>query len=112
MRRLARRFLMILCMLALVGSSTISFAASVTAIDPCAHEHGEHGGAVPSHHDHHGAGCLACCLGACTATADLPPRPFITVAAFVATAVIWWEAGISLTGRSIAPDLGPPRTIA
>jgi hypothetical protein len=44
--------------------------------------------------------------------ADLPSPAFVTAAAFGATAVTWWETGISPPGRSIAPDPGPPRTIA
>jgi hypothetical protein len=111
MRRLARRFLVILCTLALVGGSTASLAASVTALHPCAHEHGDHGGTIPAHHDHHDAGCLACCLSACTVVADLPPHTFITIAGFAVEAVTYWETGVSLSGRSIVPDPAPPRTI-
>lgn len=103
---------MILCMLALVGGSAISLAASVASSSLCAHEHGHHGGTVPAHHDHQGAGCLACCLGACSAVAGLPPLTFINAAAVAVTAVTWWEAGVSLSGRAVAPDLAPPRTTA
>jgi hypothetical protein len=110
MRQLARRFLLILCTLALVSGSTISFAASVAAA-PCLHEHSHQTG-TPAHHDLHGAGCLSCCLGACTAIPDLPPRFTISAAAFTATPVNYWETDDSLSGRSIAPDLGPPRTTA
>ena len=110
MRQLARRFLLILCALTLVGGSTISFAASVTAA-PCAAEHSHQDG-TPSKHDHHGAGCLSYCLAACTAIPDLPPRLIVSVAAFTATPVSYWDTRMSLSGRSIAPDLGPPRTTA
>jgi hypothetical protein len=111
MRQLARRFFLILCTFALMSGSTISFAASVTDA-PCAHEHSDHTGTVPSHHDHHGAGCLACCLGACTAIPDLPPRLSLGAAAFSAQPVSYWETAVSLSERTIAPDLGPPRTTA
>jgi hypothetical protein len=96
---------------ALVGGSTISFAAAVTAA-PCAHEHSDHPNNLPAHHDHHGAGCLACCLGACTAIPDLPPRLSLSAAVFAAKSVSYWETAISLSDRAIPPDLGPPRTEA
>ena len=108
----ARRFFLILCALALIGGSTISFAATVTAAGPCAHEHSGQNGTAPAHPDHHGAECLACCLGACAAMPGLPPRTSLTEAAFSAKTVTWWETGTALSGRSIAPDPGPPRTIA
>jgi hypothetical protein len=110
MLQLARRFLLILCMLALLGGSTISFAASAAAAT-CADQHSHQTG-TPAHHDHHGAGCLSCCLGACTAIPDLPPRLTIGAAAFTATPVSYWQTGVLLSGRSIAPDLGPPQTTA
>jgi di/tricarboxylate transporter len=112
MRPLAKRLLMIFCTLALITGSTISFAASVTALSPCAHEHAERGDAVPAHHDHHCAGCLACCLGACSTAVGLPPPSFNSAAVFSATSVSYWETAVAFSGRSIAPDPGPPRTIA
>jgi hypothetical protein len=108
---LLRRFFLILCVFALAGGSTISFAAAVTD-GPCAHEHSDHTGNLPAHHDHHGAGCLACCLGACTAIPDLPPRLSLSAAAFTAQSVSYWEIAVSLSDRAIPPDLGPPRTEA
>jgi hypothetical protein len=108
MRHLARHFFLILCVLALVSGGTISFAAAVAT--PCPQEHSDHSGSVPAHHDHHGAGCLACCLGACTAIPDLPPRFSLSAAAFTAKPVRYWETALSLSDRTIAPDLGPPRT--
>ncbi len=110
MRRLMRHLFLVFCTLALVSGSTISFAASVTAA-PCAHEHSDHSGNVPSHH-HHDAGCLACCLGACTAIPGLPPRLSLSAAAFAAQPVRYWDTAISFSDRAIPPDLGPPRTIA
>jgi hypothetical protein len=84
-------------MLALMGSSTISFAASVAAAN-CAHEHSHAPGSQP--HKHHDAGCLSCCLGACMAIPDLPSRRALDVVPF-ATSVSYWEIGASLSGRSI-----------
>ena len=112
MWQMARRFLVILCTLALVSGSTISFAASVSAAEPCVHEHHQHGGVVPAQHDHHGLGCLTCCQGACAAVAGLPTPSSVTAVIFAATAVTYWETDVSLSDRSIAPDPGPPRTIA
>src|SRR3954466_4888954 len=106
MRKWARYFLLILCTLALVSGSTASFAASFAA-DPCAHEH-DAGGTAP--HKHHGAGCLSCCLGACVAIPDLPPRDAADLVTFSAMSIAYWEAALSLPSRSIAPDLGPPRS--
>jgi hypothetical protein len=108
MRRLPRYLLLILCTLALVGGSTISFAASITSA-PCAHDHSHQTGGTPAHHDHH-AGCLSCCLGACTAIPDLPPRVSLGAAVFSGMPVTYWETGVSLSDRSIPPDPGPPRT--
>jgi hypothetical protein len=109
MRKWARYFLLILCTLALVGGSTGSFAAS-SAIDPCAHEHGDKHAGDTAPHKHHGAGCLSCCLGACVAIPDLPPRAAADLVTFTALPIAYWEAALSLPGRSIAPDLGPPRS--
>lgn len=100
-----------LCVLAMVGGGTIRFAAATTASAPCAHEDSDHRGAVPRHHDHHGAGCLACCLGACAAIPGLPARVSTGVVPLAVTVAVYWEAAESLSGRSIAPDPGPPRTI-
>jgi hypothetical protein len=116
MRHLARPLLVILCALALAGSSTTGVAVAT----PCVHEHNAPGytvdhaqsdGVAPANHNHHGAGCLACCLGACAAMAGLPPRRIIASPAFAGMAVTWWETGVLLSGRSIAPDPGPPRTV-
>jgi hypothetical protein len=109
MRKWARYFLLILCTLALVGGSTASFAASFAA-EPCAHEHGnKHAGdTVP--HKHHGAGCLSCCPGACVAIPDLPPRDAADLVTFSTMSIAYWETDLSLPSRSIAPDLGPPRS--
>jgi hypothetical protein len=110
MRRLARFLLLILCAVALTGGSAISFAASAAAAGPCPHEQGHHQG--PDQHKHHDAGCLACCLGACVAIPDLPPRTLLGEAPFAATPVSYWETEAFLSGRSIRPDPGPPRTRA
>jgi hypothetical protein len=106
MRRLARNCFIIFCVFAFLGGTTMSFASSLAA--PCAHEHGQHSGA-PSH-KHHGAGCLTCCLGACVAVPDLPPRTAAVVLPLNALTVAYWEPDFSLPSRSIPPDLGPPRS--
>jgi hypothetical protein len=108
MRRFARRFVMILCTLALMSGG---MAAPVPAFDATDHAQ-HHGGAVPlhCHNEHHGAACLTCCLGACTVVADLPSRLMPDVAAFSVAAVTYWETDVSLSDRSIAPDHDPPRT--
>lgn len=113
MRRWARYFLSILCMLVLVGSSAISFAAaSETPAASCPHEHVAHDEDTDQQPPkHHAAGCLSCCLGACAAIPTLPQRSSAGVAVFAAMAVSCWETGASLSGRVIPPDLGPPRTI-
>jgi hypothetical protein len=103
MPRLARYCLMIMCVLALMGSSTMSFAASLAT--PCTHNHGS----STEPHKHHGAGCLSCCLGACVAIPDLP-RTAAVALPFWVRSVAYWEREFSLPGRSIPPDLGPPRT--
>jgi hypothetical protein len=108
---LIKRFLAVLYVFALVGGGTISFAAATSASKPCAHEHGDSAG-TPHQHDHHGAGCLACCLGACVAIPDLPPRTSLSAVKFAVARASYWEATVSLSDRSIPPDLGPPRTIA
>jgi hypothetical protein len=110
MRPFARYFMLILCTLALVGGGTVSFAASVAAATPCAHEHSHPADTSPQPHKHHGAGCLACCLGACSAIPDLPHRASVGEVPFAATPVSYWETSSSLSSRSIAPDPAPPRT--
>ena len=115
MLQLVRKILLMVCALALVAAGTISFsAAAASAGAPCAHEHAagtesHHSGVPSSHHDHHGAACLACCLGACTALPGLPPRVTIAPALFAATPIAYWEAAETLASRSIAPGHGPPR---
>lgn len=115
MPQLMRKCLLLLCALTLVAAGTISFSAAAASADAlCVHEHqtGTHthqsGGISP--HDHHGATCLACCLGACTAIPNLPPRVSVSPVRFAVTPAAYWEAAITLSGRSIAPDLGPPRS--
>jgi hypothetical protein len=111
MRLMMRRVLAFWCVFALVGGGTISFAAATAVSASCVHEDSDHRGAAPHHHDHHGAGCLACCLGACAAIPALPARVSTGVAPFALTVAVYWEAAVSLSSRSIAPDPGPPRTI-
>jgi hypothetical protein len=106
MRRLARHCFIIFCVFAFLSGSAMSFASSLAA--PCAHEHGHHSG-TPSH-KHHGAGCLSCCLGACFAVPDLPPRTAAVMLPIEALPVAYWERYFSLPSRSIPPDLGPPRS--
>ena len=108
MRRLARYSLMIVCTLALIGGSTVSFAASLSV--NCAHEHSHSGDTSPDHHKHHGSGCLSCCLGACAAVPDLPPRTAAIMLSLTPRVIAYWEPDFSLPGRSITPDLGPPRS--
>src|ERR1051326_987021 len=110
MRHLARRLFLILCTVALIGGSAVSLAASVTSVGPCVHEHGSHDDSAPMHHDRHDAGCLACCLGACSATPGLPPMTAVAMAEVIAGTVTWWETSHSGAGRSITPDSAPPRT--
>jgi hypothetical protein len=109
MRRRLKRFLAFLCVFALVSGGTISFAVAVAG--PCAHERGAHAGTLHHDHDHHGAGCLACCLGACTVVPALPAPLSAGPVIFSVTAAAYWESAVALDSRSIAPDPGPPRTI-
>ena len=109
MRRFARRFVMILCTLALMSGGMAGLAAPI----PASSDHAQHhGGAGPlhCHNEHHAAACLTCCLGACTVVADLPSRLMPDVSAFSVAAVTYWETDVFLSGRSIAPDPDPPRT--
>jgi hypothetical protein len=103
MRLLLKRFLAILCVLALVSASTASFAAPST----CAHEH-SHAGTQQEHH-HHDGGCLACCLGACAAVPALPSPVSVSPVFFTKGSAAYWEQSARLDSRSIVPDLGPPR---
>jgi hypothetical protein len=109
MKRWARLFIALLCVLALVGASTLSFAASV-ATTPCAHEQDDATERAPLPHKHAGASCLACCLSSCTALPDLPLRPSLGRAAFAAATADYWESTAAFSGLTIPPDLGPPRT--
>jgi|SRR6516165_2889842 hypothetical protein len=108
MRRLARYCLVIVCTLALIGGSAVSFAASLSV--NCAREHSHAGDTSPDHHKHHGSGCLSCCLGACVAVPDLPPRTAAVVLPMKTLSIAYWERDFSLPSRSIPPDLGPPRS--
>ena len=108
MRALTRFLLVIVCAVALVGGSTGSFAASVVV--PCTHTNDDQQGTSPEPDQHHGTGCLTCCLGVCVAIPDLPPRTPLGATRFVATSVAYWEIELSLFGRSIRPDPAPPRT--
>lgn len=111
MRRLLKQFLVILCVLALVSGGTISIAAANPA-DACAHEHSQGASAKPHDHAHHGPGCLACCLGACTAVPALPGPLSVSPVIFATTTAFYGESAASLDNRSIPPDLGPPRTLS
>src|SRR5690242_17873455 len=100
MRLLLTRFLAILCVLALVSSSTVSFAAlSAAPNEPCAHEHSQHAGAQPQKHHHHGAGCLSCCLGACATVPALPAPVSVSPVIFTETAAAYWESAVRLDSR-------------
>ena len=109
MRLLMRQLLALVCVFALVGGSRISLASATTT--PCAHERSSHQGETPHPHDHYGAGCLACCLGACVVIPDLAPSVSTGIAPSAVTVATYWEVAASRPGRSIAPDPGPPRTI-
>jgi hypothetical protein len=113
MRRLIRHLLLTICAVSLVAAGTISFsAAAASAGAPCAHEHqaGSHAPPSSSHHDHHGASCIACCLGACTVIPGLSPRVSVSRVLFSGTPIAYWETAPTLSSRVIAPDLGPPRS--
>lgn len=110
MRKWTRYFLSILCALALVGAGPVSFAASVAAA-PCVHEHAAaHAGNTASD-KHHDADCLSCCLGACVAVPSLPALAAGDMVTFAALPVTYQEIAVSFSSRSIAPDLGPPRSV-
>ena len=113
MRRLARHLLLMLCALALVSGSMMSFAAAaaapIGATNPC-HEHEEQTDSKPL--KHHGPGCLSCCLGACAAIPAVPDRSSVTMIRFANSTIRYWQNDLFLPSRSIAPDPGPPRTSA
>ena len=119
MRLWARRFLLLLCALALVSGSSMSFAAmpaSAIATSPAdAHPCGgsEHDAAPDTKpHKDHGSRCLSCCLGACAAIPAVPDRSSVTTVLFAASTIRYWQTDRFLPSRSIAPDPGPPRTSA
>ena len=109
MLRFVRRLLLIVCALALVAGSTISFAASpASANEPCADQH--HHGVGSQHSDHHPNGCLSCCsLGSCVAFPSLPPRTLAENVRFNAMPVMYWDAAVPLSGRSVTPEPTPPK---
>jgi hypothetical protein len=109
MRELARRFLLLLCALAFFGGTTVGLVMHPAAAgEPCAEHQG--GAGTADHHDgKHGGNCLTCCVGACVALPDLPPRPLSSLIPLTATTVAYWEGGNTISGRSIAPDTAPPR---
>ncbi|MBN8901394.1 MAG: hypothetical protein J0H19_03595 [Rhodospirillales bacterium] len=111
MLKFVQRFLLILYALALVGGSTISFAANASASEPCAHEHHQDAGAASHQHEHRQpAGCLTCCsMGACVAVPSLPPRTLAGDVRFSAMPVMYWDADVLFSGRSISPEPTPPK---
>jgi hypothetical protein len=111
MRKFVRHLLLIVGALAFVSVSIFAVTGvPARAGEPCTHEHGQ---GTPNHHHHaDGAGCLVCCLGACAAIPYLPPPLSTGLVNFAVTMAAYWEAAVSLSSCSIAPDPGPPRTIA
>jgi hypothetical protein len=73
-------------------------------------EHVHHAGKTSPHHQHQRGNPLACCcdcLG-CTSAAYLPPQLGITPAEFPAR--VHYDAfTASLSGRTLLPELDPPR---
>ena len=110
MREFIRHLLLILCALAFFGGTTISLVVPPAAAgEPCAEHHGGSAGMVDHHHGKQSGNCLGCCVGSCVAVPGLPPRLSSSVVPLKARVAMYWGNGAALAGRSVAPDLGPPR---
>ncbi len=119
MRLFLRRLIVLLVALAFIDGGVARAAALVPpAAEPCSHEHGDmpgHSGHMPAstgHQQDRGSrACLqCCCLGICASVPSLPAA--LTVAPVVVASVVYWDTSRTATGRSIAPEPGPPRPLA
>jgi hypothetical protein len=111
MRLLFARCLIVLLALALAnGNAHAALRLTAAHSDPCPEEHTHHTGNTSPHHRHQHENGLACCcdcLG-CTSAAHLAPEFNITQAD-LGTRVDYDTLTVSLFGRAILPDPGPPR---
>jgi len=78
--------------------------------EPCPEEHVHRTGTTSPHHQHqhdHGPACCCDCVG-CTSAAHLAPELTITPAE-IPGQVNYDARTISLSGRALVPEPGPPR---
>lgn len=106
MRGFIHRLLLILCALAFLGGTTVGLATHPAAAGELCADHQD--GAADHHHDK-GGNCLTCCVGVCVAVPDLPTHAPSSLAPLTAIAVAYSSSGVTISGRSIAPDPAPPR---
>lgn len=120
MRVFTHRLLLALAALAFFVGIPLALAIPPTlAAQPCPHEHHAMGGGAHEHHyarakqqhQHDAAGCLCCCMGVGVGMPDLARGPVTAVPLFGAR-IVYPDAAAQLAGRSLRPDLGPPRPSA
>lgn len=104
-----RLTVLLICAFVLMGGGVVSAAATV---GNCSPKHSHESGDSSQPHKHVGIACFACCPGACTALPNLPPRTLASAAIVADATMRYWESRVALSGRAVAPDLDPPRSIA
>jgi hypothetical protein len=110
MRFLALRCLALLLSLALIsGNAHAELHLGAAPHEPCPAELGHaHGDASHHRHDEDRGACCCDCLG-CVSAIQLTPDLTSFLPAFLASAVLYGEAGSLLAGMTLRPEPGPPR---
>lgn len=112
MRCALLRCLVVLLLLALSGGNAhAELHLGAVSHNPCSAEVSpEQDRSVPVHHDQGNHKCCCDCLG-CTAAAEVTP-PLSSLLAFFGARLAYGDANRFLTGRSLRPEPGPPRSVA
>lgn len=108
MREVVRRLLLLLCVFAFIGGTTTGIVMQPAAAgESCAGHQTD--GKTDHHHGMKNGHCLTCCVGACVAIPDFLAHSVSSVAPLWLGTVTYPVYDTSISGRSVAPDLDPPK---
>lgn len=111
MRSLALRCVVVLLSLALIsGNAHAELHLGAVPHDPCPAELGhDHGGTSKPHNGSADQSCCCDCLG-CVSAIEITPDLSSSSPAFFTAAIYYGPASVFLTGQTLRPDPGPPRS--